>query len=358
MPRLTGEDRSTSCSPSTKSTPRLAAAVQPEMFALYAAPGDQPVREDHRPHRGQVEPARIPRRPDRSRYLDFEPHRVLDVYAHYSGRAATRCRSARSIRRRRTAAAHDRGLFYTVRRLPRRRTGEEKRYGAASDYTGTDMFISLVEPAGIDDDGSGRRAERARALLQPASDRTSAGRRGRRRFPPARRRRARRRLRRGPDAAARAGRRRSCAAAARPPHRRRDLAARSTCSASIISAWSSAAPARTAQSLREILSLFADLADSATERKIRGVRSVDSRPVVRRVQQRTGIGAARGIEITVTLDEKAFEGSGVFLLGAVLDRFFCRICRAQSLHADGDPHRRARRDHALAGRASGSRRPL
>jgi type VI secretion system protein ImpG len=31
---------------------------------------------------------------------------------------------------------------------------------------------------------------------------------------------------------------------------------------------------------------------------------------------------ARGTEVTVTLDDKAFEGSGVFLLGAVLDRFF------------------------------------
>ena len=27
-------------------------------------------------------------------------------------------------------------------------------------------------------------------------------------------------------------------------------------------------------------------------------------------------------EPTVTLDEKAFEGSGAFLLGAILDRFF------------------------------------
>ena len=61
---------------------------------------------------------------------------------------------------------------------------------------------------------------------------------------------------------------------------------------------------------------------SATERKIRGMRSVDSRPVVRRIRERAGSGAARGIEITVTLDEKAFEGSGAFLLGAVLERFF------------------------------------
>jgi type VI secretion system protein ImpG len=36
----------------------------------------------------------------------------------------------------------------------------------------------------------------------------------------------------------------------------------------------------------------------------------------------TGSAAARGIEITITLDEKAFEGSGAFLLGAVFDRFF------------------------------------
>ena len=35
-----------------------------------------------------------------------------------------------------------------------------------------------------------------------------------------------------------------------------------------------------------------------------------------------GAAAARGLEITVVLEEKAFEGSGAFLLGAVLDRFF------------------------------------
>jgi type VI secretion system protein ImpG len=79
---------------------------------------------------------------------------------------------------------------------------------------------------------------------------------------------------------------------------------------------------RNAEALREMLSMFGELSDSVTERRIRGVRSVDSRPVVRRIRQRSGVGAARGTEITVTLDEKAFEGAGVFLLGAVLDRFF------------------------------------
>ena len=79
---------------------------------------------------------------------------------------------------------------------------------------------------------------------------------------------------------------------------------------------------RNAQALREILAMFGDLTDTITERRIHGVRTVDSRPIVRRIRQKNGIGAARGIEITVTIDEKAFEGSGVFLLGAVLDHFF------------------------------------
>jgi type VI secretion system protein ImpG len=79
---------------------------------------------------------------------------------------------------------------------------------------------------------------------------------------------------------------------------------------------------RNAQALRETLAMFAEMTDGVTERRVRGIRNVDSRPIVRRLRQRSGVGAARGIEITVTIDEKAFEGTGVFLLGAVLDRFF------------------------------------
>jgi type VI secretion system protein ImpG len=49
---------------------------------------------------------------------------------------------------------------------------------------------------------------------------------------------------------------------------------------------------------------------------------VESRQIVRRLRRARGVGTALGVEITVTVDDKAFEGSGAFLLGAVLDRFF------------------------------------
>ena len=77
-----------------------------------------------------------------------------------------------------------------------------------------------------------------------------------------------------------------------------------------------------AVALRETLMLFADLADGATERRIHGVRSLQARPVVRRIRTPQGAAAARGVEMTVVIDDKAFEGSGAFLMGAALDRFF------------------------------------
>jgi type VI secretion system protein ImpG len=38
----------------------------------------------------------------------------------------------------------------------------------------------------------------------------------------------------------------------------------------------------------------------------------------------------RGLEITLTCDETAFEGAGVFLLGAVLERFFAKYVSINS----------------------------
>jgi len=43
-----------------------------------------------------------------------------------------------------------------------------------------------------------------------------------------------------------------------------------------------------------------------------------------------GVNAARGIEVTLLFDEKAFEGTGVFLLGAVLDRFLAEYTSINS----------------------------
>ena len=211
-------------------------------------------------------------------------------------------------------------LCYTVRRLPRRRSAEERKYGRPSDYTGTDMFLSLGERS--DPEEVARVAELSVQALctnrhlpehLPIGDggadfrflddvqlevRCVAG--------------PTRPLE--PILTSMAGKVEGAAIG--------DVAWR------IVNMLSlnhlglvQRAGGDGAKALQEMLALFADMSDSATERKIRGVRSVDSRPVVRRIRRANGVGAARGSEITIVIDDKSYEGSGAFLIGAILDRF-------------------------------------
>ena len=82
--------------------------------------------------------------------------------------------------------------------------------------------------------------------------------------------------------------------------------------------------------LREMLALFADLSAQVTERQLQGLKSVSARPVTRTIRRGGGYHAARGTEVTITFDEKSFEGSGIFLLGAVLDRFIAEYASINS----------------------------
>ncbi len=298
---------------------RLAAAVHRDMFSLYTAPAvnlfektTDRVAIKSNQHEYQVIP-------ERSRYLDFEPHRILSVYAYYPG-GQEKLLVSPLYSAAMDAFSATPTLGYTVRRLPRRRTAQEKRYGGASDYTGTDMFISLVEPAGIEDEPVAELSVHALCSNRHLPEHLPVGESG-----------ADFRLLDKTELNV------VCVAGPTPPkgpvvgqHRSRsETAFTGAVTWRLINLLSlnhlgliERGAGRSGQSLKEILSMFADLSDSAIERRIRGIRSVDSRPVVRRLRERTGSGIARGTEVTVTIDEKAFEGSGAFLLGAVLDRFF------------------------------------
>ncbi|HIE27341.1 TPA: type VI secretion system baseplate subunit TssF, partial [Candidatus Poribacteria bacterium] len=83
-------------------------------------------------------------------------------------------------------------------------------------------------------------------------------------------------------------------------------------------------------SLREILSLFADMSDTVSQTQIQGIVGLETRPIVRSIQRGDGFLPARGIEIKLIFDEEAFEGSGIILLGAVLDRFFAEYATVNS----------------------------
>jgi type VI secretion system protein ImpG len=85
-----------------------------------------------------------------------------------------------------------------------------------------------------------------------------------------------------------------------------------------------------AEALRDILKLYAAPGDRQTLKQIDGLRSVRYQPIVRRVKTPGPITFARGLEVTVVFDETAFEGQGVFVLGAVLEQFFGRYVSLNS----------------------------
>jgi type VI secretion system protein ImpG len=299
--------------------PRLAAAVRPSTFAVYAAPAinlfektTDRISLKSSQHEYQIVP-------DRSHYLDYEPHRLLEVYAHYSGgheKVPVRPLYSASFE----IAQQPSGPCYTIRRLPRRRTVEEKRLGVSSDYTGTDMFISLSELGGTDDDSAiVELSMRVLCSNRHLTEHLPIGIGGAD-------------FHLVDDSTLDI----VCVSGPTPPREpivaqlrsRGETAYTGEVTWRLVNMLSTnhlglveRGAGRNAQALRETLSMFADMNDIATERRIRGVHTVDSRPVVRRVRERSGVGAARGIEVTVSIDEKAFEGTGAFLLGAVLDRF-------------------------------------
>jgi type VI secretion system protein ImpG len=82
--------------------------------------------------------------------------------------------------------------------------------------------------------------------------------------------------------------------------------------------------------LREMLRLYGDLTDPATLRQIEGIRSAKSVPIVRRIPGPGPVTFGRGLEITLTCDEGAFEGTSVYLLGSVLEQFFARYVSLNS----------------------------
>ncbi len=82
--------------------------------------------------------------------------------------------------------------------------------------------------------------------------------------------------------------------------------------------------AQGASALREMLDLYGNLADPSVRRQIQGVRSMALAPVFRRLPEPGPIVFGRGVEIALKIDEVAFSGASPYLFGAVLEQCFSR----------------------------------
>jgi type VI secretion system protein ImpG len=63
---------------------------------------------------------------------------------------------------------------------------------------------------------------------------------------------------------------------------------------------------------------------------VEGVREVNATPAVHRIPGAGPVAFGRGLTVSITLEDGAFEGTGIVLLGAVLDRMVSRLVSVNS----------------------------
>lgn len=85
-----------------------------------------------------------------------------------------------------------------------------------------------------------------------------------------------------------------------------------------------------ADALRSLLGLYVDPADREIARRINGIVSVQSEPIVRRMPVRGPLCFGNGLQVRLRFDDEAFVGTGSFLLGSVLERFFAKYVSLNS----------------------------
>jgi type VI secretion system protein ImpG len=217
------------------------------------------------------------------------------------------------------SAAEDKSAYYTVHRQPRMLSTKQRAQGARSSYVGSEIFLDLVDPT---------EAPHRTQLKQLAVD-TLCTNRDLTLHIPIGQRSSDFILETGaPVEAVR------CLAGPTPPrpsyaHGDPTWRLISHLSLNYLSITDSANGGG-ALALRELLSLYGNASDPIVRKQIDGVRSVSSQSATRRLPISGPVAFGRGLEVILTLDETAFEGMGVFLLGAVLERFFAKYVSINS----------------------------
>jgi type VI secretion system protein ImpG len=300
-----------------RSNPRLINEIDVSRFALFCTPAVNvfPKRADRIHLNNQTHEYHVV--PDRARPLDYEVYQIKEVTGFGSASEDQLAflpfyQVSSDIRQQQRA-------YYSVMRLPRRASSKQKLQGPRSSYMGNEVYIALVDsneapfkselkqlglellctnrdlplqlPIGIGKTDftiqTGAPVEFIRCLSGPTKP--------------------------------------------RPSNAHKDTAWKlidhlSLNYLSIIDNDEKEG----AKAFRSLLSLYGDNNDASFRKQIEGLLSIQSKPIVRRIHTAGPIVFGRGLEITLTVDEAAFEGTGVFLLGMVLEQFFAQYVSLNS----------------------------
>ncbi|HEY2902241.1 MAG TPA: type VI secretion system baseplate subunit TssF [Polyangia bacterium] len=258
--------------------------------------------------------------PDRTRPMDFEIYGVKEVVG-YGASSDVKQQFHPFFAWNDQSAADEVPAYYTVSRQGRMLSTRQRGQGARSSYIGSEVFLSLVDP----DEGPYRSSLRQLAVETVCTNRDlplhmTIG-QGRTDFT----------LESG--APVESIRCVSGPTPPRPSHALGDTSWRliSHLSLNYLSLVDTSSGAgEKASALREMLSLYCDLTDPTSRKQIEGLRATSCLGITRALPVPGPTTFGRGLEVGLLCDEGSFEGSGVFVLGAVLERFFAKYVSINS----------------------------
>ncbi|HUT30743.1 MAG TPA: type VI secretion system baseplate subunit TssF [Sedimentisphaerales bacterium] len=256
--------------------------------------------------------------PDRTRSQDFEVYRISKVVGY--GARSEQLQEFSPFYLARDLGSNRAGAYYVTHRVPRPASQSTGRQALRSrSYAGSEVYISLVEPGAAPYSANLRQlgvealcTNRDLPLQMPiglgTSDFTME--------------------KTAPCTSVR------CVAAPtspKPSHAEGDILWRVIDHLSLnYLSLVDTNEREGASALRDIMKLYSDTGDPQTCKQVDGVKSVSCKPITRRIPTSGSIAFARGLEVTVTIEEASFEGTGAFLLGAVLEQFFARYVSINS----------------------------
>lgn len=298
-----------------RNAPALGGAVSAANLRLFATPainlfekqlGRVPVKAtDHEFHVV----------PDRTRPIDFEVYRLLDVTAHMREEAEPRPVAPLYALGALLYDWRD-AIFYVPRLALRRLSTRQQRLLRRDDYVGTETWISLTAP------GNAERLDdikelAIRALVTNRELASELTFRGTEHFQP-------------PSGPVRA------VSVLRSPSKPQMPMGLADGAWRVIGHLTPNYATLTPEDhddpsmLRDHLALYGRREDPAMRRQIDGILGVTSRPVVRRVPGRGALAVARGSRVTLTLDDASYDNARLFLFSAVVERFLSEFSSINS----------------------------
>lgn len=298
-----------------RSSPILTGALDPTNFKLFATPAINLFEKQL----GRVQIAAHTHEyhvvPDRTKPLDFEVFRLLEVQAYARDNVDPRPVAPLYAF---GALLYDwrEALFYTTRLRPRRLSTREQRLRRRNEYTGTETWLSLTAP------GDATRLDDVHELAVKALVTN-------RELPELLTFRGDRHFSVG-GVPARGVTVLRAPTRPRPPLGLGEPAWRVI--GHLTPNYMTLAPEDhdDPSVLRDHLALYGRQDDAALRRQIDGVLAITSSKVARRVPGHDRMAIARGHRIRIKLDDAAFDRARMFLFSAVLERFLAEFASINS----------------------------